>query len=263
MSEASGVDSGLLLTPDTGWPSLQGRVALVSGGSQGIGLAAGRGLAQAGATVVLLGRDPDRAHESARALVDEGLDAVGVSADVGDAESVQAALAPLGPLAAVDVLVNSAGISGPADSKTLRVSARDWRAVLAVNLDGAFHLSSALVPGMIERRWGRVVNVSACLGRFTGPGLAGGLAPYRVSKAALNAFTRNLAAETLEGRRGVLVDAVCPGHCRTQMGGDAAPRSAERGAETIMWLATRAQGSGEPASVPTGLLWEDGQQVPW
>jgi NAD(P)-dependent dehydrogenase (short-subunit alcohol dehydrogenase family) len=125
-----------------------------------------------------------------------------------------------------------------------------------VNLDGVFATTAAFVPGMVERRWGRVVNLSACLGRMSGPGTAGGLAPYRVSKAAVNALTKNLAAELLDGRRGVLVDAVCPGHCRTDMGGPDAPRSVEEGADTVLWLAQREGGE-------TGRLWEDRVVVPW
>lgn len=238
-------------------------MALVSGGTRGIGAEVARGLAGAGATVVLLGRDAQRAEAAAGALVDAGFDAVGIAADVADADEVSRAVEGLGPVGEVDVLVNCAAISGPADSKTLRVSTDDWREVLGVNLDGAFHLTSLLVPGMMQRRWGRVVNVSACLGRFTGPGLAGGLAPYRISKTALNAFTKNLSAELLNGRRGVYVDAVCPGHCRTDLGGPDAPRSAQQGADTILWLATRPAPESASDVPPTGLLWEDGKEVPW
>jgi len=122
---------------------------------------------------------------------------------------------------------------------------------------------SAFGPGMAERRKGRIIAVSACLGRFSGPGTSGGLAPYRVSKAAVNALVKNLAAETGRGSRGVLVDAMCPNHCRTDMGGPDAPRSAEEGAETIIWLATRDGATSDGSPVPTGLLWEDGQVVPW
>jgi len=84
-----------------------------------------------------------------------------------------------------------------------------------------------------------------------------------VSKAAMNAMTRNLNAELQEGRRGVLVDAMCPNHCRTDMGGPEAPRSAAEGADTVVWLATRdaAGPDGFPAS--TGVLWEDRLEVPW
>jgi NAD(P)-dependent dehydrogenase (short-subunit alcohol dehydrogenase family) len=112
---------------------------------------------------------------------------------------------------------------------------------------------------MAQRKSGRIVNVSACLGRFSGPGLAGGLAPYRISKAAVNALTKNLAAELGGGSRGVLVDAMCPNHTRTDMGGPDAPRSPEEAADTIVWLATREHN----AETLTGVLWEDRQIVPW
>jgi len=235
---------------------LDGAVAVVTGGSRGIGRAAGRLLAQAGATVALVGRDRERVLDAAQDLIDAGLDAVGYSCDVADPAAVAGLAEALGPLAEVDVLVNAAGVLSERTAKTLRTSPAEWRRVLGTNLDGAFYCTSAFVPGMVARRRGRVVNVSACLGRFSGPGTAGGLAPYRVSKAALNALTKNLAAELQYGRRGVLVDAMCPGHVRTDLGGPDAPRSVEQGADTIGWLATREPGA-------TGLLWEDRQVVPW
>jgi NAD(P)-dependent dehydrogenase (short-subunit alcohol dehydrogenase family) len=188
---------------------LDGRLALVTGGSRGIGLAVARGLALAGATVVLVARDAQRLEQAVDRLVAEGLDVTGRA-----------------------------------------------RRVLGTNLDGVFATVAAFVPAMVERRSGRVVNLSACLGRMSGPGTAGGLAPYRVSKAAVNALTRNLSAELQDGRRGVLVDAVCPGHCATDMGGPDAPRTAEQGADTVLWLARRDEG-------PTGRLWEDRTPVPW
>lgn len=243
--------------------SLDGHVALVTGGSRGIGLAAARGLGQAGATVVLVGQDPARVEAAAEGLRTEGLDAVGYPCDVASADSVQGLAEALGPLAAVDILVACAGVMSERMAKTLRTSPAEWRRVMSVNLDGAFYAISAFGPGMVDRRKGRIVTVSACLGRFTGPGTAGGLAPYRVSKAALNALTKNLAAELQFGKRGVLVDAMCPNHCRTDMGGPDALRSAEEGADTILWLATRPATSPDGSPVPTGLLWEDRQIVPW
>jgi len=248
--------------PDTAEP-LAGRVAVVTGGSRGIGFEAARGLGRLGATVVLVGADPARSAAAAEALVAEGIDAVGEGADVSDAAAMDALAARLGPLASPDILVISAGVMSDKVSKTLRTSAQEWDRVMGVNLDGAFHAIRLFVPGMAERRDGRVITVSACLGRFSGPGTAGGLAPYRVSKAALNAMTKNLAAELMHGKRGVLVDAMCPNHCRTDMGGPEAPRSAEEGAETIVWLASRDSVSADGAPVPTGLLWEDRQIVAW
>jgi NAD(P)-dependent dehydrogenase (short-subunit alcohol dehydrogenase family) len=144
-------------------------------------------------------------------------------------------------------------------AKTLRTTPQEWHRVLGTNLDGTFNLISAIGPQMAGRKSGRSINVSACLGRFTGPGLAGGLAPYRISKTAVNALTKNLAAELGNGSRGVLVDAMCPNHTRTDMGGPDAPRSAEEAADTIIWLATREHNS----ETQTGLLWEDRNIVPW
>ena len=235
---------------------LDGTTALVTGGSRGIGLAVVEGLARRGATVVVVARDASRVEQVVADLVAEGLDVTGRAVDVADLGAVRALPDLLGPLAQVDVLVNAAGVMSERTAKTLRTSDEEWRRVLGTNLDGVFATTAAFVPGMVARRSGRVVNLSACLGRMSGPGNAGGLAPYRVSKAALNALTKNLSAELGDGRRGVLVDAVCPGHCRTDMGGDTAPRSAEQGADTVLWLAERAPG-------PTGRLWEDRAPVPW
>lgn len=237
---------------------LDGQVALVTGGSRGIGLAAARGLGVLGATVVLVGRTDDSAAAAAETLVDDGIDAVGVGCDVGDADEVAALAGRLGPLAAVDILICAAGVMSERTAKTLRTSEDEWRRVMAVDLDGVWRTFTAFVPGMVKRRHGRVIAVSACLGRMSGPGNAGGLAPYRVAKAGVNALVRNLAHEQGMGMRGVLVDATCPGHCRTDMGGPSAPRSAEQGAETTVWLAGRSAESAQ-----TGVLWEDRQVVGW
>lgn len=223
----------------------------MTGGSRGIGLAAARGLGAQGARLVLVGRDADRLAAAVDALDEEGLDATGVALDVAELDQVRRLEA-----VTADVLVHAAGVMSERTAKTLRTTPQEWRRVLGTNLDGAWAVTAAVVPGMVERRWGRVVHLSACLGRMSGPGTSGGLAPYRVSKAAVNALVKNLAAELGDGRRGVLVDAVCPGHCRTDMGGPDAPRSAEEGAETAVWLACRDEG-------PTGLLWEDRAVVPW
>lgn len=233
-------------------------VAVVTGGSRGIGAAASVGLAERGFTVVIVGKDAVRVAGAAEAMVAAGHDVVGRACDVTDAAAVAGLGAELAEVGPVEVLVNSAGVMSDRMAKTLRATPDEWKRVIDVNLYGAIHLIGQFGPAMAERRRGRVINVSACLGRFTGPGLAGGLAPYRVSKAALNALTKNFAAETGFGRRGVLVDAMCPAHCRTDMGGPDAPRSAAEGADTIVWLATR-----DADAALTGLLWEDREPVPW
>lgn len=230
----------------------------MTGGSRGIGFAAARGLGMGAATVVIVGRSEDSADAAAATLVADGIDALGVGCDVGDADAVRALPGRLGPLAAVDILVCAAGVMSERTAKTLRTSETEWRRVMSVDLDGVWRTFAAFVPGMVERRHGRVIAVSACLGRMSGPGNAGGLAPYRVAKAGVNALVRNLAHEQGMGMRGVLVDATCPGHCSTDMGGPDAPRSAEQGAATAVWLAGRSADG-----AVTGVLWEDREVVPW
>lgn len=233
-------------------------VVVVTGGSRGIGHAAVSTLARSGRTVVAVGRQQATVDAATVALVADGLDVVGAVCDVTDPVAVERLAGSVAAIGPVDVLVNAAGVMSERMSKTLRADPAEWRRVLDVNLLGAVHTIRSFGPGLHERRSGRIINVSACMGRFTGPGLSGGLAPYRVSKAALNALTLNLAAETGFGRRGVLVDAMCPAHCRTDMGGPDAPRSADEGADTIVWLATRAAEGAE-----TGRLWEDRQPITW
>jgi NAD(P)-dependent dehydrogenase (short-subunit alcohol dehydrogenase family) len=158
-----------------------------------------------------------------------------------------------------EILILAHGVMSEKMSKTLKTSDAEWRRVMAINLDSVFTLVNGLASAMVEARTGRIIIYSACLGRMSGPGNAGGLAPYRISKAGVNAFVRNLAHETGLGARGVLVDAVCPNHSRTDMGGADAPRSAEEGAACALWLATREFNPGDT----TGVLWEDNQIVEW
>lgn len=234
--------------------TLDGRTVLITGGTRGIGLAAARGVGREGAHVVIVGRDAERAAAVARELRAEGIDVHHDVADVADADAMDA-LARRVP--SPDILIASAGVMAERMTKTLRTSSAEWDRVIGANLNGVFHTVRCLAPGMVERRDGRVIVVSACLGRSTGPGREGGLVPYRVSKAGANALVRSFAAETGHGSRGVLVDAMCPGHCRTDMGGPDAPRSADEGADTIVWLSSR-QPDGR-----TGYLWEDRQVVEW
>ena len=239
--------------------NVSGQVAVITGGSRGLGFAAAQMLGHAGATVIVLGKSHDTAESASERLVEMGIDAVPLAVDVSDAAAVQQTLGTHALATQAEILINSAGVMSARMSKTLRTATDEWQRVMGTNLDGVINVTSVIAPHMAERRSGRIINVSACLGRFTGPGLAGGLAPYRVSKAAVNAFTKNLAAELGNGSRGVLVDAMCPNHSRTDMGGADAPRSAEKGAETMVWLAMRGLHEG----IQTGVLWEDHQIIPW
>ena len=241
--------------------NLEAKWAIVTGGSRGLGFETAKGLIEAGFAVYIIGKDESRAKASA-----EKLGCKYRSTDVSDSKKFRQVLAEItkeaesAGLGVLDVLVLSHGVMSEKMSKTLRTNDEEWRRTLSINLDAVFTAVNEVAPAMAEARKGRVIIYSACLGRMSGPGTHGGLAPYRISKAGVNAFVKNLSYETGLGARGFLVDAICPGHCRTDMGGEDAPRSAQEGAETAIWLATR---DFDPSKDKTGLLWEDRQVVDW
>ena len=236
--------------------------AIVTGASRGLGFENAKGLAALGYDLVMIAKDASRLSEAQQTLKQEFPDRHFSTYSV-DLEDLTATRATVNQIAtehpAADVLILAHGVMSEKLSKTLRTTDEEWRRVMAINLDSVFILVNGLVPSMAEARKGRLIIYSACLGRMSGPGNAGGLAPYRISKAGVNAFVRNLAHETGLGARGLLVDAVCPNHSRTDMGGADAPRSAEEGAACALWLATREFNPGDT----TGVLWEDNQIVEW
>jgi NAD(P)-dependent dehydrogenase (short-subunit alcohol dehydrogenase family) len=231
------------------------RIALVTGGNRGIGLEVCRQLAARGFHVVLTARDPLKASAAARTIRTAGAGSVTTaSLDVTDPGSISALADDLAVRAlSVDVLVNNAAILLAESEGVLETPIAQLRATLETNVIGAVAVCQAFVPGMIERRYGRVVNVSSEAGQLA---TMETYAPvYSMSKTALNAFTRQLAAAT----RGtdVLVNSACPGWVRTDMGGPGAPRSVEEGADTIVWLATLG------ARGPTGGFFSDRRKIEW
>lgn len=202
-----------------------------------------------------MSKDPERAIQASAEL--------GIAFETVDfaniAETRALSQSLLAKYGAPQILVLAHGVMSDKMAKTLRTNDDEWTRVMNTNLNSVFTLVNAIGAPMAEARNGRIIIFSACLGRMSGPGNAGGLAPYRISKAGVNALVRNLAHETGHGSRGLLVDAICPNHSRTDMGGPDAPRSAEEGAATAIWLATREFNPGDQ----TGLLWEDQEVVPW
>jgi 3-oxoacyl-[acyl-carrier protein] reductase len=231
-------------------------IAFVTGGSRGLGYATAEGLKNSGIDLVLFAKDEKRLSESALTL-GASYEQVDLSDITQTREVFRKAVEKYG---VPEILVLAHGVMSDRMSKTLRTNDDEWRRVMTINLDSVFTIINEVGAKMAEVRNGRVIVYSACLGRMSGPGSAGGLAPYRISKAGVNSLVRNLAHETGHGSRGFWVDAICPNHSRTDMGGPDAPRSAQEGAETAIWLATRELVAGESE---TGLLWEDRQVVPW
>lgn len=243
-------------------------IAIITGGSRGLGFEVAKALTLQGFDIALVAKD-QQGLESAANLIREadryhnGVSTSQISTFVCDLEQphlVRELIDALNQsLATPAVLVLAHGVMSEKMSKTLKTNDAEWRRVMAINLDSVFQLVNGIAPAMADARNGRVIIFSACLGRMSGPGNAGGLAPYRISKAGVNALVRNLAHETGLGARGFLVDATCPNHSRTDMGGPDAPRSAEEGAATAIWLATRPFNAGDV----TGVLWEDQKIVEW
>jgi len=236
--------------------------AIVTGASRGLGFENAKGLAALGYDIVMIAKDQSRLSLAQQSLQRHHPNQHFTTYAV-DLEDQQATRATVNLIAqqqsAPDVMILAHGVMSEKMSKTLRTTDAEWRRVMAINLDSVFTLVNGLAPAMVEARNGRIIIYSACLGRMSGPGNAGGLAPYRISKAGVNALVRNLAHETGLGARGVLVDAVCPNHSQTDMGGPDAPRTAVEGAACALWLATREFNPGDA----TGVLWEDNQIVEW
>ena len=230
------------------------RVAVVTGANRGMGLEACRQLAQLGYHVVLTSRDQARGEQATQSLVRQGLSVTYQALEVTDPVSVKQLQQTLETrFGGADVLINNAAVYPDEGRSVLEVELELVHATLETNFFGPLALCQALVPGMIRRGYGRVVNVSSGGGQLA---TMGDFAPsYAVSKAALNALTRMVADAAREAN--VLVNSVDPGWVRTQMGGPGAPRSIKQGVETIVWLATLPDGG------PTGGFFHDRKPIPW
>ena len=200
-------------------------------------------------------RDPEKGERAAAELKDEGLTIHSQALDVNDTKSVKRFVENVEKsYGAPGILVNNAGVyPEKTDAKFVDTKTSVWRETFETNLFGAMRMCREVVPFMKKLRQGRIVNMSSGLGQMHQMGE--GSPAYRVSKAALNALTRTLAAEVAGS--GILVNSMSPGWVRTTMGGEAAPRTVEEGADTAVWLATL------PSNGPTGQFFRDRKPIPW
>jgi 3-oxoacyl-[acyl-carrier protein] reductase len=190
--------------------TLAGRIALVTGASQGIGRACALELARRGATVALAARNLDKLNEVAGAITRVGGIAHTFALDVASEESIRdGAKSAIAHFGAVHILVNNAGITR--DILAMRMKRKDWDDVLTTNLTGAFLMTQALMPQMVKNRWGRIINITSVVGE-TGQA---GQANYAASKAGLIGLTKSLARELAS--RSITVNAVAPGYIETAM----------------------------------------------
>lgn len=190
--------------------NLEGKRAVITGGGRGIGAAVAHLLAAEGASVVVSARSRDQVDAVAHELSGRGRQAGAVVCDVtepADVENLARESARI--LGGVDILVNNAGIATSAPLKAVTLEA--WNRIFAVNVTGTFLCTQAFLPGMLERGWGRVVNVASVAGKMGAPYIS----TYAASKHAVIGFTRAMAAEVAP--KGVTVNAVCPGYVATEM----------------------------------------------
>jgi NAD(P)-dependent dehydrogenase (short-subunit alcohol dehydrogenase family) len=230
------------------------RIAIVTGGNRGIGLEVCRQLAKLGIRVILGSRDGPKGVAAAKELSAAGLPVEARQLDVSSAKSIGECMNWIRrDVGRIDILVNNAGImveEGDADPlEELEII----RETMQTNVYGPVLLARLAIPIMKSRRYGRIVNLSSNMGSLAEMG--GGYIAYRMSKAGINVVTRVIAAET-EGM-GILVNSVDPGWVRTGMGGQGATRTVEKGAETVVWLATL------PDNGPTGTFFRDRKAIAW
>ena len=185
-------------------------IVLVTGSTRGIGKEIARSFAQEGATVVLVGRQPEAAQNAAGELVDQGLRADSMACDVTNLKSVEEMVNKiLDKYNRIDILVNNAGITK--DNLLLRMSESDWDSVVNTNLKGVFNCTKIVTKAMLKAKNGRIISIASIIG-ITGNA---GQANYAASKAGIMGFTKSVAREIAS--RGITVNVVAPGYIQTDM----------------------------------------------
>lgn len=201
--------------------NLTGRTAVITGGGRGVGAAAAYALAEAGATVAVAARNEEQVVDVAAQLRQRGYEAFAFRCDVTDHHQVRdLALSASEAMGKVDILINNAGTA--TSNPLSEVKLQEWNHIMAVNATGTFLCTQAMYPGMVDRGWGRIVNVAAIVG------IVGGreLSAYAAAEHAVVGFTKAIAKEA-EGT-GVTVNAVCPGYVDTPLTDETVARRMQR-----------------------------------
>jgi len=227
---------------------------VITGANKGIGFEAAKQLLQKGYRLFVTARRKEEGQKAAVQLAQSGGKVQFVYLDVTDPESVKKAAREIGAQTeSLNALINNAGIFPDGETSILNVDQTLMQKSFLTNTVGAVLVTQALWPLLARSRPGRVVNVSSGLGALSD---MGAVAPsYSISKTALNAVTRQFADALRD--KGIIVNSVCPGWVRTDMGGPNAPRTVEEGAAGLVWAATEA-----PAEL-TGNFLRDGKVIPW
>lgn len=230
------------------------RVALVTGANRGLGFETSKQLAALGIKVILTARDEVKGKQACMKLKNKYLDIVFQELDVNDTNSINNAFENITEkFEKLDILINNAGIYIDKGQSILELNLETLRKTIQTNVYGPFLVTQKFFPLMKKNNYGRIVNVSSEMGQLL---TMDGYSPsYKMSKTALNSLTRIFASELRAYN--ILVNSVCPGWTRTDMGGPSAPRSVEEGVDTIVWLATL------PDNGPTGGFYKARKRIDW
>jgi NAD(P)-dependent dehydrogenase (short-subunit alcohol dehydrogenase family) len=228
------------------------KTVLITGGNRGIGFEAARQLTTRGFHVVIGARSEQHGQKAVRELKQLGKASVLV-VDVSDSKSIASAASEFSSIGLLDVLINNAGIYPDEGLSVLTVPREQMVSTFQTNTFGALEMTQAFLPYLKKSPAARVINVSSGYGQLDG--LSVNVPSYCLSKLALNGVTIMLAEALKEN--GIAVNSMCPGWVRTDMGGSAAPRSVEEGADTAVWLATEADQN------LTGKFFRDREEICW
>lgn len=231
---------------------MEKKYSLITGANRGIGFEVAQQLGEKGFTVILTSRNPEEGKKAYEKLKKNGMAIIYHQLDVTDKKSIDELVSFIKTtIKKIDVLVNNAGVYLDEGIRLMDLPFEKFETTFKTNFYGPVQLCRAIIPFM-EKHGGKIINVSSGAGAMDS--MTARTGAYKISKLALNGFTRILSDETSSEL--IKINSVCPGWVRTKMGGPSASRSVEEGADTIVWLATQESG-------PTGKFFQDRKEIDW